>query len=371
MTPIIETIDILEFASGDKFSLDIYKFIGLSPGKKVYIQANLHGAEIVGNLVINRLIKYLSELDNKQLKGEIYLVPFCNPLASNQRYHFFPTGRFNPYDGKDWNRIFWDYEKEVRDLKQFAQSQINLTTEEIRNNYLFKILQAFKANLYKLQNPSFVSYSQYYAYQLQSLCLDANYLIDIHSSTNNAIDYVYCFQGREKSAEYFLLDYGILLKNNQYDGDAFDEAFIKPWLALERNLKKLGTTIIFDVESWTLELGSGMEINQKSVQKGFDAIINYLNYHKVLNTLNPEKKSIQLRDKKQIKNYFATTGGLIKPLVKLGQLINQGETLYEITKINQEKVIKITAEHNGIVFDMARHQAVNQGEYIIAILEND
>lgn len=143
MNPITETIDILELASGDKLSISIYKFIGLLPGKKVYIQANLHGAEIVGNFLIHRLIKYLSQLDTSQLNGEIWLVPFCNPLGSNQRTHFFPTGRYNPFDGKDWNRIFWDYEQKIKDLEDFARTNFDLTTDEIRNKFLTKILANF------------------------------------------------------------------------------------------------------------------------------------------------------------------------------------------------------------------------------------
>jgi hypothetical protein len=371
MNPILETIDILELASGDKLSISIYKFIGLLPAKKVYIQANLHGAEIVGNFVIHRLIKYLSQLDSSQLNGEIWLVPFCNPLGSNQRTHFFPTGRYNPFDGKDWNRIFWDYEQKINDLEDFARINFDLTTDEIRNKFLTKILASFQDNLTQLNRNSFVSYSNYYCYQLQSLCLDANYVIDVHSSSNEAIDYIYCFPGREKSASYFLLDYAIYLQDEQYDGDAFDEAFIKPWLALEKQFRKLGKSITFEVESWTLELGSGMQINQESVTKGFNSIINYLNYHHILNNLTPKSTKINFREKSQIKKYFIPQGGLIKILVKLGQLVKTGDVLYQIIKIKEEKIISLTAENSGIVLDINRQQSLNQGEYILSILEND
>ena len=132
MLPKIETIDLLKMASGDTLSLQVYKFIGVQPGKKVYIQANLHGAEIVGNAVIHNLIEYLVTLEQDKLKGEIWLVPLCNPIATNQRGHFFATGRFNSYDGKNWNRIFWDYSKEASDLTQFAKSQLDLPLNAIR-----------------------------------------------------------------------------------------------------------------------------------------------------------------------------------------------------------------------------------------------
>ena len=110
MLPTIESFDLLTMASGDTLSLQVYKFIGDRPGKKIYIQANLHGGEIVGNAVIQQLIDYLLSVEQERIQGEIWLVPVCNPLGTNQRSHFFATGRFNSYDGKNWNRIFWDYE---------------------------------------------------------------------------------------------------------------------------------------------------------------------------------------------------------------------------------------------------------------------
>jgi len=274
MIPTISTIPIQQLASGDRLDIQVYKFLGAQPGKKVYLQSNLHGAEIVGNGVIHQLIEFLMTLDDSQLSGEIWLVPVCNPLSTNQRTHFFSTGRYNIYDGKDWNRIFWDYEKEDEALDDFAQSQMELEPDEIQKNYLERILLKFQKQLEKIQSSSSVPFSDRYRYHLQSLCLDANYVIDIHSSSNQAIDYLYCFQSREDSAKAFLLDYGILM--NEYDGDAFDEAFIKPWLALEKKFAELEKLIQFDIDSWTLELGSGMQMNPDSVKKSIFRIKNYL-----------------------------------------------------------------------------------------------
>lgn len=182
MIPTISTIPLLHLASGDRLSLQVYKFVGAKPGKKVYLQANLHGAEIAGNAVIHQLISFLMTLPDTELAAEIWLVPVCNPLSTNQRSHIFSSGRFCAYEGKDWNRIFWDYEKQGDDLEAFAQSQINLDPVAIRNNYLIKIKQSFDQLLEKIQSPSGVPFSQRFRYQLQSLSLDADYLIDLHSS---------------------------------------------------------------------------------------------------------------------------------------------------------------------------------------------
>ena len=273
MIPKIYTVPIQHVASGDRLSIQVYQFQGTHPGKKAYLQANLHGAEIVGNAVIHQLIEFLTTLEDSQLTGEICLVPVCNPNSTNQRTHFFSTGRYNVVDGKDWNRIFWDYERECEDLEAFARSQLENEIAEIKSNYLSRIQASFARQGEKINSPAGVRFNHRYRYQLQSLCLDANYVIDIHSSSNQAIDYLYCCAGREESAKYFLLDYAILL--NEYDGEAFDEAFIKPWIALEKQLAELGREVKFDIESWTLELGSGMQMNPESVVKGVRGIKNY------------------------------------------------------------------------------------------------
>ncbi len=371
MIPIISTIDLFKLASGDILSLQVYKFIGKQPGKKVYIQANLHGAEIVGNAVIHQLIKFLSTLDKEQIVGEIYLVPVCNPLGVNQRSHFFSTGRFNSYDGKNWNRIFWDYEDECTDLLEFSKSQIDREPEIIKQNYRHKLQTAWQQELAAIKQPKSVPLSKQYRYQLQSLCLDADYVIDIHSSSNQAIDYTFCFPERAETAQYFLLDYGVMM--TEYDGDAFDEAFLKPWLALETQLNKLGKNIKFDIESWTLELGGGMTINSDSVAAGFKGIKNYLNHKQVLQLSQPAiAHSITLVKKDKINSYYAPTGGMIQSRSPLGTKIKAGDKIYQLLSFNKQQklpeVIDIHAETDGIVFDISTNQCVNQGEYVMDIL---
>ncbi|MBD1942294.1 succinylglutamate desuccinylase/aspartoacylase family protein [Coleofasciculus sp. FACHB-712] len=374
MIPIISTVPIQQLASGDCLSIQVYKFIGANPGKKTYLQANLHGAEIVGNAVIHQLIEFLISINDTQLNGEIWLVPVCNPISTNQRTHYFSTGRYNIFDGKDWNRIFWDYEKECEDLEEFAKSHINFEKDAIEIEYYKRIKNSFDKLLEKIKSPSGAPFNERYRYQLQSLSLDADYVIDIHSSSNQAVDYLYGFHRREESARYFLLDHEILL--NEYDGDAFDEAFLKPWLALENQLETLGKSIVFDKESWTLELGSGMQMNPESVEKGVQGIKNYLAQKGILSI--PEFPLAQTAfhkvtfiSKSNLKKYYAPSGGMIQSRVKLGASIEAGERLYQIISFNKEelpKLIDVCAETAGLVFDISTNHAVNEGEYVLSVM---
>jgi uncharacterized protein len=377
MIPRIQTVPIAELSSGDKLTLQIYQFIGSNPGKKAYIQANLHGAEIVGNAVISKLIEFFCSLEETQLQGEIWLVPACNPMSINQRSHHFSTGRFNAYDGENWNRIFWDYEREGENIADFAQSQLDNTIAQIQENYRRQIALYFDRLLEKINSPSSVSLSHRYRYFLQSLCLDADYVIDIHSSTNQGIDYLYCFPSQEKSAKYFLLDRGIMF--DKYDGCAFDEAFLKPWIALEKHLNRLGKSVNFDLESWTLELGSGMQMNPDSVFRGVRGIKNYLVYKEMLDLPNfllcqTFSHALKLVPKSHLKKYYAPQGGLIQSRVQLGTFVEAGQWLYQLLCLNKESklptIIDVCAERSGLVFDVSTNHAVNQGEYILEIMED-
>ena len=370
MIPKISTIDLFKLASGDVLSLQVYKFKGGTTGKKAYIQANLHGAEIVGNAVIQQLIEHLTALDPNQLEGEIWLVPVCNPLGVNQRSHFFSTGRFNSYDGKNWNRIFWDYEKEAENLTDFARSQLDLPAKDIRLNYLAAIKQAWGEELERLNLPRSATVSKQYRARLQSLCLDADYVIDIHSSSNQAIDYTFGFRERADSIKYLLLEYGLLM--DEYDGDAFDEAFLKPWLALEKELANLGKEIKFDVEAWTLELGGGMVMNPDSIIAGVAGIKNYLTYKQMLSG-KADTRNVTLVDKQKINSYYAPTGGMVQSRLPLATKVKSGEQIYQLLSFNKlgapPEIVKVHAETSGIVFDISTNQCVNQGEYVMDILD--
>jgi len=375
MLPIISTIPLRQMASGDVLSLQVYKFIGANSGKKVYIQSNLHGAEIAGNAVIHQLIEFLQTINDTDLIGEVWLVPVCNPMGTNERSHVFSSGRYCVYEAKDWNRIFWDYEKEDDDLIAFAKSQLHFDIEVVRQNYLSRIKEKFGELLDKINSPSSVPYTERFRYQLQSLSLDADYLIDLHSASNQGINYLYYFRNREESAKYFLLEHGFLL--DKYDGDAFDEAFIKPWLALEDCFQQLGREIQFDVEAWTLELGTGMQMIPDSVAKGVSGVKNYLIKKGVLLDLTVDESIYQemcFRARSNVIKYYASAGGMIQSRVELGSEVKAGERLYQILSFNKEGklpvVVDVCCEQDGLVYDVSSNQAVNEGEFVMGVIRS-
>lgn len=374
MHPEITVLPLLHMASGDVLQLQYYRFVGAQPGKTVYLQSNLHGAEIVGNQVMQQLIERLQTVAPETLHGEIRLVPVCNPIGVNTRAHHFSSGRFNPYNGRDWNRIFWDCEDAHAIAADFAKAHLESDRATIQQAYRQQILYHFQAELEALQRPEGVPVHECYRTQLQHLALDADVVIDLHSSGNQGLVYVYYLRDRESSIPYFDLDFAILL--DRFDGNAFDESFINPWLALEQAFAELGRSLRFDVEAWTLELGTGMKADAIAVERGLQGILNYLRYQGVLQDQAAKRHApVPLTRASQLKKYYATAGGFVKNRVALGAWVQSGDVLYELVSFNKlgqtPRIVSVAAQQAGRVYDLSINEAVSQGEYVLALMVPD
>lgn len=370
MLPTITTIPLQHLASGDRLCLQLYQFTG-QPGKKVYIQSNLHGGELAGNAVIHQLMEWLGTLAPEQLLGEVWLVPVCNPVGVNERSHHYAPGRFNPYDGENWNRIFWTYDPSLEELVEFAKSCESCSLAEIQQRYRQRIRAAFEQLGEELHTQAGVPYTERYRYQLQSLCWDADYVIDLHTSSDQGCDFLFYFQGRESSAAMFLLETAVLLDDQ--DGGAFDEAFIKPWLALEECVGEMGRSLQFDIEAWTLELGTGMQLQPNSVQNGVRGVKNYLIQKGIVVGDATASGETRFASRKQLKRYYAPMGGMIQARLPVGSRVQLGQPLYQIlsfNKLGQPPIeTRVSAEQSGQIFDVAFNQAVNEGEYVLTVLQ--
>ncbi|MHC5720958.1 MAG: succinylglutamate desuccinylase, partial [Nostoc sp.] len=72
------------------------------------------------------------------------------------------------------------------------------------------------------------------------------------------------------------------------------------------------------------------------------------------------------------KKYYAIAGGMIQWRIELGSSVKAGEKLYQILSFNKEgklpSVIDICAQKDGLVYDVATNQAVNEGEFVLGII---
>ena len=81
-----EVMHVGEMASGAALTVPVYRLKGDSNAPSVYIQANMHGAEVQGNAVIYQLLELLRSNElMTDIKGDITLVPYANPVGCNHK----------------------------------------------------------------------------------------------------------------------------------------------------------------------------------------------------------------------------------------------------------------------------------------------
>jgi predicted deacylase len=84
-------LEILELADGTAIRLPVMIARGAKPGPRLFVDAAVHGWEIVGTEVIRQVLREQLNLEN--VEGSVVAVPVANPLA------FQVKGYLNPQDG--------------------------------------------------------------------------------------------------------------------------------------------------------------------------------------------------------------------------------------------------------------------------------
>ena len=93
---------ITTLVSGNEMNTIKYILDTEKSGKTIYIQSGIHGGEIT-YWIINKLFLFLKE---NLLNGKVIFVPCANPMSWMQRSYHYTMGKFNMYNGVDWNRAF-------------------------------------------------------------------------------------------------------------------------------------------------------------------------------------------------------------------------------------------------------------------------
>ena len=60
---VASQLEVTQMANGQAMTVPVYTIKGTGNGPSVYIQANIHGAEVQGNAVIYQLMEQFKQLD--------------------------------------------------------------------------------------------------------------------------------------------------------------------------------------------------------------------------------------------------------------------------------------------------------------------
>lgn len=319
-------IAVAQNASGRSLNVPIYRISDNQPGPSVYIQSSIHGAEVQGNVVIFHL---LQALKNTAIKGEIVLVPNCNPVGTNIKAGEYTMGRFDPVNGTNWNRGYFYDEAKVH---TFADS---VSEEQKQEDIKLKFRSLWADAIEnKLAQKWGLGLAQQLNLTLQRMAVQADIVLDLHNGPVST-RHVYIPEYAKDAAHQFSIPHCIFIPN--VFAGALDEACFSPWWTLQEILKdKFGKSLDFGVQAFTLEMGSQEVIDFKEGEKDARSIMGFLACKGVLSQdeFRPQKMRRIGVSLSNYKTMFTDFGGMVEYVVKPGQEVQKGEVMARVLNID-------------------------------------
>jgi predicted deacylase len=360
---IQEIMHVGEMASGAALTVPVYRIKGDPAAPSVYIQANMHGAEVQGNAVIFQLLELLKDTE---INGDITLVPYANPVGCNHKNGEYTLGRFDPITGVNWNRMY-HFDESI--IKPFVRESIGKDDLTIEANFKKLMIESIEE---KLDHNIFgLTTGQRIAYQLQRLAHQADFVLDLHTGPISS-KHLYCPEYAQDSAKYFDIPHTLLIPNG-FDG-ALDEATFCPWWYLQDAFAELGIEFsiqskTLNKESFTVELGSQEQIDFDVAKEDATSILNYLQYKGVINTTEYLPKTMTRYGcyLKDYKAFYSPMGGMVDYLAEFGQPLVAGEPLARILRMDNygegegDPLHYISLDHPVIPILHFASASVNQG----------
>lgn len=299
-----------QYISGNDLFITRYTIDSEKSGKTVYIHSGIHGGEIT-YYIIEKVFNYIKE---NLIEGKVVLVPCANPLSWLQRNYFYTHGKFNLYDGNDWNNYF--------------PGDPNGSLGERMSYVIFE--EAKKADL----------------------------ILDLHTSRES---FVFSMPSEES---YFPIVKTLGLEYNHFCDD--------------KASPKTANTItaqadIAGVENLTIECGSHDTYEKENINEVFEGILRIFESYNMI-----KKSSSKLSDKKvkvfyNPKKFRAPETGFAIFHKQLGEKFKKGDLIFSIhTPHNFGKHIDVKAEVNGIVWKYSPTKIFWCGDDVLQyIVESD
>ncbi|WP_408033871.1 succinylglutamate desuccinylase/aspartoacylase family protein [Thalassotalea algicola] len=320
-----DVMHVGEMASGAKLTVPVYRFKGKSNAQSVYIQANMHGAEVQGNAVIYQLLEQLRDL---KILGDITLVPYANPVGCNHKNGEYTLGRFDPITGVNWNRMYHNNPELISPIvEQYLDAPASDIEAVFKQALLDDITEQLDHNIFGLTT------GQRIAYQLQKLAHQADIVLDLHTGPISS-KHLYCPEYAKESASFFNIEHTLLIPN-EFDG-ALDEATFCPWWSLTEAFADKGRKLLLDKESFTVELGSQEQIDLDVALVDAKSILTYLQHKGVIagGDFVPDVMTRYACYLADYKAFYSPMGGMVDYLAAFGKPLPAGEPLARILRMD-------------------------------------
>lgn len=293
------------------------QWTGALPGPRVFLSAGLHGNELNGIVLLQRV---RAALNLEDLRGTLVFVPVLNITGFRHNSRFFLPAR------TDLNR-------------DFPGSPTGSAARVLAHVIFTEIIQHCDAGL-DLHDAG-----------ARNILLPH---VRVHRAAPGEFRY-------ERGEELGCRDSGTLTLGRMAGTSIIFERAGQPGMMATAAARLLKKPIL------TLEVGGGAVLWEEFLKEGVQAVRNVLKYLKLLTgpIVLPRYQFI-LRERE---NYLAEQDGYFERAVALGEPVHTGERLGRIVDPINNTATDLVAHECGVVFLLKMTSRVSQGEAVASILQ--
>ncbi len=335
-------IDIPGRGPGTTHRLRVVGFGDPSARPHVHVQGGLHADEGPGMMAALCLIDALKTAETEgRIAGHVTVVPAANPFGLGQFLQGDQSGRFDLYDGRNFNRDYPDLVPVAAMLLDGA-----LGDDAARNVSLVRaaLRQALDARV--AHGPT-----DTLRHHLMRLALGADLVLDLHCDGEAEVHLYTQPASLPALHPYIALAAcrAVLLADNS-GGNPFDEAVSRPWAEIAAAFPS--HPLPPSCASCTVELRGRSDVCRDLGATDAQAITDYLTCLGVLRGPRPDlpEPACTPTPLAGSEALTAPVAGLLSYRVAVGRTVTKGEIVAEITDLQDGTVTPVRAGTSGVFY---------------------
>ena len=309
-TKVFGALEVGSLADGSPVSVPVLLINGATSGRRLYIQAAVHGVEVNP---LESLRRVVAEVDPQELSGQIVAVTVANPLGF--RHH----DRWNITDREDINRIW---------------------PGQAGGGMADRIAHAIWENAVQ----------------------DSDMVIDLHTGYSTMITHT-VFAENQPASEELARCFGTEYLIMEEEDEDWDRARFSGKLRVVANAH--------GIPAITPELGGYSKFEGSQIQSGVMGLMNVLvSYGFIRGDIVAPRRQVVIRN--HLTRVTANRGGIYVATVRPGQEVWETQELgYIYSPQDFEIVETVRAPADAIVVSHAENPVVNTGDTLVNLGKRD
>ena len=338
----VQTLDLQGVTPGHRHSLNVLRFGAPGARPRATIQAALHADEVPGLLVAQALREQLLALEAAgQLRGEVQLVPYANPIGLAQQVNGQHQGRFDVRDGVNFNRNHPDLAQAA-----CAALQGRLGDDAQANVLAVRVALRDAAAALTASHPA-----QDLKNKLVQLAIDSDVVLDLHCDSQAVMHLYGLTPQADLCAELgALLGARAVLLATESGDSPFDEACSSPWLKVQQQFAPHPVPLACFCA--TVELRGEADTDHALARQDATAIIEFLRRRGIVaGSAQPLPDALcQPTPLAGSEPITAPRAGVVVFHLEPGAWVPAGTVVADVVDIDSGEVIPIRSESAGVLY---------------------